>query len=89
MTHLPSDGADRKAVIARINQWLLWLGLAAAVVWLVWRHSAHLGEVWPFLLLLACPLMHLLGHGHGSHRRPDARDERGHGHIDDSRSTTG
>ena len=53
---------------ARINQWLLWLGLAAAVAWLVLRHGAHLLEVSPFLFLLACPLMHLFGHGgHGRH----------------------
>lgn len=56
---------------SRINQWLLWLGLAAAVAWLVLGHGAHLLQIAPFLLLLACPLMHLFGHGghggHGSH----------------------
>lgn len=72
MRHLPFRRADREPDIARINQWLLWLGLAGAVAWLVWRHSAHLGEVWPFLLLLACPLMHLFGHRHGSHHGGDA-----------------
>ena len=51
---------------ARWNQWLLCLGLAAAVSWLVLRHGAHLREIAPFLILLACPLMHLFGHGHGS-----------------------
>jgi hypothetical protein len=49
---------------SRINQWL-WLGLAAAVGWLVVRHGTHLAELLPFLLILACPLMHLFGHGHG------------------------
>jgi hypothetical protein len=55
---------------SRINQWLLWLGLAAAVGWLVVRHGTHLVELLPFLLILACPLMHLFGHGgHGkSHK---------------------
>lgn len=56
---------------SRVNQWLLWLGLAAAVTWLVARHGAHLLEVSPFLFLFACPLMHLFGHGghvgHGGH----------------------
>jgi len=51
---------------SQINQWLLWLGLAAAVAWLVVRHGAHLVELLPFLLILACPLMHLFGHGHGN-----------------------
>lgn len=27
---------------SRINQWLLWLGLAAAVAWMFYRHNAHL-----------------------------------------------
>lgn len=55
---------------SRLNQWLLWLGLAGAVAWLVLRHSAHLFEIAPFLLVLACPLMHLFGHGgHGGHGR--------------------
>lgn len=87
MERLPFD-TRRGPDLARINQWLLWLGLAAAVSWLVWRHGAHLGEVWPFLLVLACPLMHLLGHGHGSHGRPHAGEGRGHDQ-DGRRSTTG
>ncbi|MEC4718133.1 DUF2933 domain-containing protein [Noviherbaspirillum sp. CPCC 100848] len=58
---------------SRVNQWLLWLGLAAAVSWLVVRHGAHLLEIAPFLILLACPLMHLLGHGgHGGHENAEA-----------------
>ena len=52
---------------SRTNQWLLWIGLAAAVAWLFFRHSAHLFEIAPFLIILACPLMHLFGHGHGGH----------------------
>lgn len=53
---------------SRINQWLLWIGLAAAVAWMFFRHGAHLGQLLPFLILLACPLMHLFGHGgHGGH----------------------
>jgi hypothetical protein len=53
---------------SRINQWVLWIGLAAAVAWMFFRHNAHLGQLLPFLILLACPLMHLFGHGgHGGH----------------------
>ncbi len=51
----------------RINQWLLWLGLAGAVIYMVVRHNEHLVQLLPFLLILACPLMHLFGHGHGGH----------------------
>jgi hypothetical protein len=76
---------------SRINQWLLWIGLAAAVVWMFVRHNAHLLQLLPFLILLACPLMHLFGHGgHGGHsghgrdadepRPPPPRDPGGHSH---------
>jgi hypothetical protein len=62
--HMPSQRPNW----SHVNQWLLWLGLAAAVAWLVLRHGAHLLEVAPFLIVLACPLMHLFGHGrHGGH----------------------
>ena len=50
----------------------LWLaaGLAAAtLVFFLWEeHRAHLLGALPFLLLLACPLVHVLMHGrHGGH----------------------
>ena len=63
---------------SRVNQWLLWLGLATAVIWLVTKHGAHLLEIALFLFILACPLMHIFGHGahgHGGHRGPGG-DER-------------
>jgi hypothetical protein len=42
--------------------------LAVAVFFLVTEHTAHVLGALPYLLLLACPLMHLLhhrGHHHG------------------------
>lgn len=55
---------------SRINQWLLWIGLAAAVAWLFFRHNEHLMQLLPFLVVLACPLMHVFGHGsHGTHHQ--------------------
>lgn len=49
--------------------------LAVAAVggfYLLREHWDHLGGAWIYLLLLACPLMHLFhghgGHGHGSGR---------------------
>jgi hypothetical protein len=60
---------------SRTNQWLLWIGLAAAVLWLLLYHRAHLLEVLPFLVILACPLMHLFGHGgHGGHEHGASAD---------------
>ena len=76
-THQHSESAGHRDW-SRINQWLLWLGLAAAVALLYFGHGAHMLQLAPFLILLACPLMHVFGHsGHGghAHRRPnDAAD---------------
>lgn len=75
--------APRSANWSRINQWLLWLGLAAAVGWLYVRHNEHLLQLLPFLILLACPLMHLFGHGgHGGRDQeaePQPRQASRHG----------
>ena len=41
----------------------------AAIVagfYLLREHGGHMLGLWPYLLLLACPLMHLM-HGHGGH----------------------
>lgn len=36
--------------------------------YLLREHWGHVAGYWPYLLLLACPAMHLLhGHGHGHH----------------------
>lgn len=50
-----------------------------AVFYLLREHWGHLLGVWPYLLLMLCPLMHLL-HGHGQHR-----DHREHDHSHDRR----
>jgi len=45
---------------------LAWIGFAAVSAFYLWaEHRAHLLGALPLLLLLACPLMHLFGHGHG------------------------
>jgi hypothetical protein len=42
--------------------------LAVAAYFLFSEHRAHFISYLPFLLLAACPLMHLFhGHGHGGH----------------------
>jgi uncharacterized membrane protein len=43
------------------------LALAALGGWLLWSHTGHVLSALPFLLLLACPLMHLMHRGHGQH----------------------
>ena len=38
--------------------------------YLLREHWGHVLGFWPYLLLLACPLIHLMhGHGHGGHGR--------------------
>lgn len=52
--------------------------LAIAAFYLITEHTAHVFGILPFLLLAACPLMHLLHGGHGGHGEGDhARHEPG------------
>ena len=57
------------------------LGLAVTVLvaaigaYLLWTHTGHVLAAAPYLLLLACPLMHLFGHGHGhSHSKEQSHE---------------
>ena len=59
--------------------------LIAAAFFLVTEHRAHLYGIWPYLLFLLCPLMHVFmhhGHDHGGGSdepgRGDAPDHRHH-----------
>lgn len=48
---------------------------AVAGVFLLSEHRAHFLGALPFLLVLACPLMHVFMHrGHGRHRHDAHRD---------------
>lgn len=54
--------ADRHA---SRGKWV-WIGfLLVAAYFLFTEHRAHVFGALPYLLLLACPLMHLFHHGHG------------------------
>ena len=62
------------------RRWVLYGFLAVAGFFLFTEHRAHLLGALPFLLLLllACPLMHLLmHHGHGAHGGHDENTGRG------------
>lgn len=46
--------------------------LVIAAIVLLTGHTAHLLGALPFLLILACPLLHLfMHHGHGGHSQSD------------------
>jgi hypothetical protein len=67
MTEHPSD--TRSWFRSRSGVVLL-VFLAMAAFFLVTEHRAHVLGALPYVLLLACPLLHLFHSGHG----------RGHGH---------
>lgn len=43
------------------------LALGTLSYYLLTVHLEHLAITLPYLLLLACPLMHIFGHEHGGH----------------------
>jgi Protein of unknown function (DUF2933) len=51
--------------------WIVWAVAGVGAALLVIDHWAHVFGVLPYLILLACPLMHLFmhrGHRHGTKR---------------------
>ena len=69
LTNRPHEGITRQPFFR------LCLGVfAAAALFFLWQeHRAHLLGALPWLILLACPLMHLLMHRrHGGHHHDHA-----------------
>lgn len=65
MDHGSHDGGKSGFFASRINIVLIGF-LAIAGFFLVTEHRAHVIAYWPWLLLLACPLLHVFMHGgHG------------------------
>ncbi|CAG0979013.1 hypothetical protein MTYP_01651 [Methylophilaceae bacterium] len=59
------------------GRWAFYGFLAFAGLLLFTEHRAHLLGILPYLILLACPLMHLFmhrGHGSQSHQHTHRRD---------------
>ena len=63
------------------STWVLLGFLVIAAFLLTTEHRAHLFGVLPYLLLLACPFLHMFGHSHhdpsehGGHTHPAQRAE--------------
>lgn len=79
----PNDRKEPRRGVAR-GTWVLVGFLAVAAYFLFSEHRAHFIYYLPFVLLAACPLMHLLhrhgGHGgHATHRGDAQSDPRGPG----------
>lgn len=68
----------------RSRSGLVLLGfLAIAAFLLLSEHWAHLLGFWPWLLLLACPLLHVFmhgGHGHAPSSTADSTEPEPHRH---------
>jgi DUF2933 family protein len=59
-----------------IGRWVFWGFAAVAAFFLITEHRAHVFQYLPFVLLAACPLMHLF-HGHGGHgAHKDAKEKK-------------
>lgn len=53
---------------SRKTWWIVFVIGLVGLVFLLRDHTSHVFSVLPFLILLACPLMHLFMHkGHGGH----------------------
>ncbi len=57
----------RKALIRTPLGWALALAIAAIGTYLLVTHTGHILTALPFLLLMACPLMHVFMHGGHGH----------------------
>ena len=56
-------------------QWVLLAFLAIAGFFLITEHRAHLLGFLPFLILLACPLLHFMHGGHGDHGQDQSQGQ--------------
>ena len=66
-----SESNRRSRLIRTPLGWGLSLAVAAAGVYLLVTHTGHVLGALPYLVLMACPLMHIFRHGHGGHKRHD------------------
>ena len=54
--------------VERLARWAIWILGAAALLYLIIEHRPHLFGWLPYLILLACPLMHFFMHRRHRHR---------------------
>lgn len=51
-------------------RWIFWAFAAVGGYYLLTEHRAHVLDYLPYVLLIACPLMHLLHRHHGKTKEP-------------------
>ena len=67
--HQGPEGTNRLRTVSR---WVFFGFVGIALFFLITEHRAHLFGVLPFLLLAACPLLHLFHHGGHKHGGGDS-----------------
>lgn len=69
------DNSDRPSKLTWASPtYIVLFGFLVVIgFFLITEHGAHLLGILPWLLLLACPLMHIF-HGHGHHHGGDSDD---------------
>lgn len=76
-THEHQPQSDDKS---KFN-WILIGFFAIAAFYLISEHRAHALGALPFVLLLACPLMHIFMHrGHGDESQRQSTEQKEHRH---------
>jgi len=77
--HEPGQRRDDTAPAITRSKLVL-VGFLLVVAYFLWtEHQAHVIQFLPFLLLAACPLMHVFmhgGHSHRHHGHPSAKADR-------------
>jgi hypothetical protein len=64
------EHAENKGLMCHFLSWkgvVFVLILGGLSYYLLTERLAHLALALPYIFLLACPLMHIFGHGHGGH----------------------
>lgn len=79
-THIHTGSPKRVVPESTTSRGLRWLAIAGALgvllFYLLTEHRAHFYGALPYLLLLACPLMHFFMHGsHGGHNHDDRKEK--------------
>ena len=70
---MPPVNDSRRRIVTQV---VFWSFAAIALFYLLAEHRAHLFGALPFLIILACPLMHLFMHpGHGDHAPSASKPE--------------
>ena len=58
-----------------ISRYVFFGFVAVAAYFLIMEHRAHIVPFLPFVLVAACPLMHLFHHGGHKHGRDDSESQ--------------